>query len=123
MANINQFGYRIGITDRTDGEATDTAEGFVVLNQTNGNVFTVTGGVWVLGGTFPADLYEAWFATVDGTQYRIGNTDRTIGDDSNAPEGFLVLNQTNGNVFESVSGLWADGGIFPSDVYEAWLGA
>jgi hypothetical protein len=34
--------------------------------------------------------------------YRIGTSDRTVMDFSDAPDGFYVFNQTNGNVFQSV---------------------
>jgi hypothetical protein len=124
------LGYRIGTSDRTLGAATDgEADGFLVLNQTNNNVFVAQGGVWVDGGTFDADLLAAWYATVQGTNppgsgYAIGMSDRTLGDpvDGEA-EGFLVLNLTNNNVFLVQGGVWVDGGTFPSDLLAAWLAA
>lgn len=126
------LGYRIGTSDRTLGEATDTPEDFIVLNTTNNAVFQVTGGVWVdATGTFPADLYAAWLATTtvfDPNSYRVGTSDRTVGDATTAPEDFLVINSTNNNVFQVQSGLWADvtGSIDPgdlSDLLAAWQAA
>jgi len=38
--------------------------------------------------------------------YRIGVTDREVGTISNEPEGFVVLNTTNGNVFQTINGEW-----------------
>ena len=55
-------GYRIGTTDRPVGGTTGAADGFLVLNTTNGNVFTASSGVWSFSGTFPADLLAAWLA-------------------------------------------------------------
>lgn len=43
-------------------------------------------------------------------QYRIGETDRTIGGATAAPNGFSVLNLTNGKIFVAQSAVWTDGG-------------
>jgi hypothetical protein len=63
--------------------------------------------------------------------YRIGTTDRTIGAPAlntitppigtpvSYPEGFLVLNTTNGNVFEVVGGVWA-AGTMDATLLAAW---
>jgi hypothetical protein len=127
MATLNgkpPLGYRICTSDRPLGEATDAPADFVELNQTNGNVFKSQGGVWVDGGTFPAELLQAWFANVDPpVEYRIGTSDRPLGETSTAPAGFLVLNTTNGKVFRSQGGVWVDGGTFPAPLLQAWLNA
>ena len=39
-------------------------------------------------------------------EFRIGTTDRNPGELSYAPEGFVILNQTNGNAFQSIGGKW-----------------
>jgi hypothetical protein len=54
--------------------------------------------------------------------YRIGKTDRVIGEDTDSPEDFIVLNETNGNTFKVVGGKWAAGGVFPADLRAAWYG-
>ena len=59
--NGKQLGYRIGTTNRTIGDPTYVADDFLVLNQTSGMCFKAQGGVWVDGGTFPADLLAAWY--------------------------------------------------------------
>jgi len=62
-----------------------------------------------------------WTYESGGTpMYRIGTSDRVIGEATAAPNGFMVLNQTNGNVFVVVAGVWAAGGPFPPDVLAAW---
>jgi hypothetical protein len=38
--------------------------------------------------------------------YRIGASDRNPGEISNEMEGFVVLNQTNGKVFQTIGGQW-----------------
>ncbi len=120
----NELGYRIGETDRQLGGATPDADGFIVLNLTNGNVFKAQGGIWVDGGVFPADLLAEWYATTAASAgYRIDESDQTLGAATVTPEGFLVLNQANGKVFKSQGGIWVDGGAFPSDLLAAWLAA
>jgi hypothetical protein len=209
--------YRIGTTDRSVMEFSDSPDGFLVFNQTNGNVFqsvqvastTITSGlsatdttVHLTSGTsFPVGstnafiqienevmnvtqksgntltvvrgqrnttatshasgttavykiwtswgsignidavdptLIDRWFNSTPtnplrsrqspdagpgpGIAYRIGSSDRQIGASADgAPDGFLVLNSTNGKVFVVSGGLWAAAGIFPEDLYEAWL--
>lgn len=62
-------GYRVGNTDRTVGSSTDgCADGFIVLNLCNGNVFTATGGVWAQTGTFSTALMNAWLEN-EGSLY------------------------------------------------------
>jgi hypothetical protein len=151
--NSNQppLGYRIGTSDRVIGGATAAADGFAVLNQLNGKVFIAHLGVWTDGGTmpfpttsfdFPA-LYASWYATnqtnlntdgmlpkllsdsqgasAGGSGYRIGTSDRA--GTTSAPDGFTVLNTTNGNVWVAQSGTWVVGDSFPQDLYNAWLEA
>jgi hypothetical protein len=209
--------YRIGTTDRNVMEFSEAPNGFLVFNQTNGNVFqtvqvattTLNGNVGVndttivltSGTSFPAGstnafiqvetevmnvvaksgntltvkrgqrqttatshlsgatvvykiwtswgsvgnidavdptLIDRWFNSTPsnpprprenpdvgpgpGIAYRIGNSDRTIGQSADgAPDGFLVLNSTNGKVFVVSGGLWAAGSSFPEALYEAWL--
>ena len=38
--------------------------------------------------------------------FRFGTTDRNPGEVSNVPDGFVVLNQTTGNAFQSIDGKW-----------------
>jgi hypothetical protein len=122
--NGKQINYRIGTTDRPIGKETITSEGFLVLNTATGKVFRSEGGVWVDGGVFPPDLLNAWYGTVEGIDgFRIGTTDRTIGEATTTPEGFLVYNTTNGKTFVVQNGVWTDGGTFPADLMTAWLGA
>lgn len=122
------LGYRIGNSNRPVGQAASDPEGFVVLNMSTGEVFTVTAGVWVSGGTFDTTLLAAWYAATTsnagpGEGYRIGTTDRPLGQPTTAPEGFLVLNTTTNAVFKSHNGVWIDGGVFPSALLAAWLAA
>lgn len=49
------IGYRLGLTDRTLGNATNTPEGWIVVNYTNNKVFIVSGGIWTDGGTIPGN--------------------------------------------------------------------
>lgn len=127
--NGTRLTYRIGTTDRVIGQTTDTPENFIVLNETNGNTFKVVAGKWAAGGVFPSDLKAAWYGTTPGLEataafgYRIGMSDRILGNPTNAPEGFLVLNMTNSKVFKAQGGVWVDGGAFPADLLEAWRGA
>lgn len=53
--------------------------------------------------------------------YRIGTSDRPLGDTTASPDGFIVLNLTNGNTFEASGGFWISGGTFPAYLYDAWL--
>ena len=53
--------YRIGTSDRVIGAATGAPDGFMLLNQTNNNTFVASGGVWMAGGAFPADVLAAWY--------------------------------------------------------------
>ncbi len=115
--------YRIGTTDRPLGDpAIGYPEGFLVLNTTSGDTFEVSGGVWT-SGTMDADQLAAWYATTQAYEaigYRIGTTDRPLGEPTDAPEGFLVLNTTSGDTFEASGGVWVTGGAFPSDLLDAW---
>lgn len=63
VESILNTNYRIGVTDRTLGQASNDVEGFTVLNTTSGATFVVSGGVWTSGGTFNADLLAAWYGT------------------------------------------------------------
>lgn len=124
--NAKQLGYRIGTSDRILGQATNDPDGFIVLNQTNGNVFEVQGGVWITSpDPFPIDLLDAWYATVEGiVGYRIGTSDRILGESTSVPNGFLVYNMTNGNTWIVSGGVWTLSGTpFPTDLMAAWLGA
>jgi len=53
--------------------------------------------------------------------YRIGTSDRPLGDATSDPEGFIVLNTTNGNTFKVSGGIWVTGGTFPVYLYDNWL--
>ena len=106
------LGYRICNSDRPLGDSTPDADGFIVLNQSDGSVFVAEGGVWTTG-SFPADLLAAWNATIvginpPGSGYRIGTSDRAVGHAAAPPENFLVINTTDNKVFQVQSGLWAD---------------
>lgn len=122
------LGYRIVQTDRVVGDpATGHADGFVVLNLSSGNAFIVSGGLWA-STSFPADLLDAWYATIAGTPvsgYRIGTTDRVIGSPTTASNGFVVINSTNGNIFQAASGLWGivNGLYNPTNIIAAWKNA
>jgi hypothetical protein len=58
------------------------------------------------------DHTMANFNYSDGSHpvYRIGTTDRTIGDPTGAADNFTVLNTTNNKVFIASGGFWTDGG-------------
>lgn len=123
--------YRIGSTDRPLAVATDSPEGFIVLNNTTGAAFVVTGGVWAdATGTFDADLLAAWYATIPAISpdmYRVGTSDRDIGP-TDSPNGFIVINQTNNSVFQVVGGDWSDvtgsfNGTTKANLLAAWLNA
>jgi hypothetical protein len=75
--------------------------------QTHTGVSNVTATVITpqtieLNGKSPDSTYPL------GTMgYRIGVTDRVVGSDaSEVPAGFVVLNTTNGNVFQNIGGEW-----------------
>lgn len=108
--NYKQLGCRIGTSDRPLGEPTPNPEGFLVLDQTNGKVFKVEGCVLVHGGAFPGNILAAWYASAGVVGYRIETSDRDIGAVTQSPEGFFVLNTTNGKTFVVQGGVWADGG-------------
>jgi hypothetical protein len=55
-----------------------------------------------------------------GYGYRIGCSDRNIGDATANPDGFIVYNQTNGNCFIAQAGVWIDGGEFPNTYLQQW---
>ena len=57
---------------------------------------------------------------IHGKGYRITTADRTIGGPTAAPDGFLVLNQTNNKCFKAQGGVWVDGGIFPPQYLAQW---
>ena len=135
--------YRIGINDIDDGPATGFPDGFVHFNQTNGKAWQAVGGVWSYWGpvgnldAIDPTLIDRWYstlpayaqsaATVGGNAiqnqsgYRIGVSDRTLGETADAPEGFLVYNQTNSKTFKVQGGMWVDGGTFPTALFAAWL--
>ena len=119
--------FRIGNTDRNAGEVSNVADGFVVVNSTNGNAFQSINGKWCSLGSGNIDgvdptfmdrwysttpTYAQWGATVGGNEivnehgYAIGTSDRTLGEVANAPENFLVLNRTTGVTFKVVGGVW-----------------
>lgn len=54
--------------------------------------------------------------------YRVGNSDRTIGEATGAPNGFTVVNLSNNKVFIVSGGVWTDGGTgtFPANILAAW---
>jgi Concanavalin A-like lectin/glucanases superfamily len=60
--------FRIGNTDRNPGEASGTAEGFVVANANNGNAFQSINGQWCalgagnIGGVDPTFI-DRWYST------------------------------------------------------------
>lgn len=57
---------------------------------------------------------------IHGTGYRIGQSDRVIGDPAPGhEEGFVVLNQQNNKVFKVVGGVWTDGGVYPNANFTA----
>jgi hypothetical protein len=63
---------------------------------------------------------------VHGTGYRIGESNRILGDPSADPEGFTVLNQQNNKLFIIAVGIWTDGGTFPNAnftqiQYDTWI--
>ena len=61
---IHGKGYRIGESDRIIGDSTADPEGFIVLNQQNGKLFLVAGGIWTDGGTFSnANFTQEYFDT------------------------------------------------------------
>lgn len=53
--------FRIGLSERTVGEATGAPEGYTVYNMQTGNLFEVSGGVWaaVIGAIDPLTL-QLW---------------------------------------------------------------
>ena len=136
-AKVGAMGYRIGTTDRMPGEVSNQPDGFVVLNQSNGNVFQSIGGKWCTLGpignldAIDPTLLPAWKNTVPSGPpgYRVTNTDRT-GSADGYPNGFLILNQTTGSAF-TVSGgtlsggVWSGGtwgpGTFSKALTTAWL--
>lgn len=52
---------------------------------------------------------------IHGKGYRVANTDRQIGGQTAASDGFVVLNQANKKIFLAANGVWTDGGTFPND--------
>ena len=54
--------------------------------------------------------------------YRIGNTNRTLGQASNDVEGFIVLNMCTGDTFVVSGGVWTSGGTFNAALLAAWYG-
>ena len=61
-----------------------------------------------------------------GLGYRIGESDRPIGQTTPDPEGFVVLNQQNNNLFIVSGGIWASAGTFPNatftqNQYDEWI--
>lgn len=140
--NAPVLSYRFAVNDVQRGEQSGAVDGFIHYNQANGNVFYSLGGQWTFLGSvgnldaFDPTLIDRWGstlptyaqpgATVGGNAiqnqsgYRIGTTDRTIGDTANMPDGAMVLNTTNNNCFVVSGGLWASG-TFPASLYAAWL--
>ena len=139
--------YRIGLSDMDVMALSGVPSGFVSFNQTNGKAFLSVGSpgeeIWTALGAignlddFDPTLIPRWDSTLptyaqpgatvgsneisNESGYRIGNSDRTIGDDaSDVPDGFLVYNQGNKSTFVASGGVWADGGTFPPDLYAAW---
>jgi hypothetical protein len=53
-------------------------------------------------------------------QYRIGTSDRPLGQPTSDPDGFLVLNTTTSQVFKAQGGVWVDGGTFDTTLLAAW---
>ena len=53
-------------------------------------------------------------------KYRVGVTDRLIGQPANPPEGFIVLNLTNRSCFLVAGGLWTSLTTIPSCLSTAW---
>jgi hypothetical protein len=74
-------------------------------------------------GMLPALLSDTSGNITGGAGYRVGTSDRVIGNSTPCPDGFLVLNTTNDNVFVAHSGIWEDGGSFPTDLLLSWLAA
>ena len=57
---------------------------------------------------------------IHGKGYRITTADCTIGGPTAAPDGFLLLNQTNNKCFMAMGGVWVNGGTFPPELLAAW---
>ena len=54
--------------------------------------------------------------------YRVGLSNRMIGAPTGGtPDGFVVLNQTNGLTFVAVGGVWAAGVPFVSLILAEWF--
>jgi hypothetical protein len=56
---------------------------------------------------------------IHGTGYRVVNKDRTLGAETGAPDGFVVVNQANDKIFLADQGVWTDGGTFPNANFTA----
>lgn len=134
MANIPlngpaPLGYRITTRDRSGSTA--APDNFILLNQTDNDVFEAEGGTWESTSPFPAYLLDAWFATIPGIAppgqgYRIGTSDRS--GPTATPNNFIVINTTNNKVFQVQSGSWVDvtGSFDPTtlaNLITAWTNA
>lgn len=124
--NINCEGEIISVISRSGTTLTVNP---IKVEHLSGATISYT--IWVTFGSVNSfdsvdpTLIPTWFAsttTVEGPGigYRIGTSDRKLGDETNAPEGFICLNTTNNKVFQVSGGVWIDGGSFPDDLLAAW---
>jgi len=75
---VNEYGYSIGTSDRTLGDAADAPENFLVLNLATGVTFKVVGGVWT-SNVFPSELLDVWYDSVVVTKIEILTTQTQLG--------------------------------------------
>jgi hypothetical protein len=53
-------------------------------------------------------------------KYRVGNSSRTLGDSTNDPEGFIVLNLSTLQCFQVSGGVWINFGLVPLALVTVW---
>jgi hypothetical protein len=139
--NGETLGYRIGDSDRNPGEVSQESEGFAVLNQTNENVFQTINGKWCALGPIgnldflDPNLLPSWRNNIPSGPpgYRVGcfgpDESNYSGTVDGYPNGFLILNQSTGHVFEVQGGTLETGdwlnGVWTQNVSgstTAWIG-